>query len=181
MTGRITDPDVEILAVISATLRNDYVEDDSEWAQSPFGWIKTRPSRQVGKIGEQLVAGWCAAKGLDVTKATDSEHDRVIGGLATEIKFSTRWRSGGYTFQQFRDQHYEIAICLGIAPFDARCWVLPKDLLKRHVIGHTPQHTGSSGSDTFWIQSAPEDGFAWMKEWGGKLSDALEVLNRLSA
>ena len=98
MTGHITDPDVQILASISSTLHRDYIEDEDEWVHSPFGWIKTRPSRQVGKIGEQLVAGWCAAKGLDVTKATSSQHDRVIGGLATEIKFSTRWKNGGYTF-----------------------------------------------------------------------------------
>ena len=32
----------------------------------------------------------------------------------------------GYKFQQLRDQNYEFAICLGISPFSAHCWVLPK-------------------------------------------------------
>ena len=124
----ITDPDVQALAAISAALKADYVREGAldPWDGSPFAWIKTRPSRQVGKIGEQLVAGWCAAKGFDVTATGDSEADRVIGGCRMEIKFSTLWESGSYTFQQIREQRYEHLICLGISPFNAHCWVLSK-------------------------------------------------------
>ena len=39
-----------------------------------------------GSIGEQLVAGWFAAKGLDVLRTGDSEADRVIDGKRVEIK-----------------------------------------------------------------------------------------------
>lgn len=180
MAGHITDPDVQLLVAISESIRGDYTERDAEWAGSPFSWIKTRASRTVGAIGEQLVSGWCAAKGLDVTRALNSQHDRVIGGFKTEIKFSTTWHKGGYTFQQFRDQDYELAVCLGIAPFDAHCWVLPKHVLLQYVIGHTPQHTGSGGTDTFWIQNVPPAGFEWMNPWGGRLSDAFRVLSRLN-
>lgn len=58
----IKDPEVLMLATIAGTLKGDYVREgpDDPWAASPFAWIRTRPSRQVGKIGEQLVAGWCA-------------------------------------------------------------------------------------------------------------------------
>ena len=63
--SRITDPDVLILASCAATLQSDYAEEDKEWAGSPFAWIKTRPSRQIGVIGEKLVAGWLATKGFD--------------------------------------------------------------------------------------------------------------------
>ena len=68
MQQRISDPDVVLLASIAATLKADYVREgaDDPWADSSFAWVRTRPSRQVGKIGEQLVAGWCAAKGIDV-------------------------------------------------------------------------------------------------------------------
>lgn len=132
-----------MLASIAATLEADYLEsDDRAWEASPFGWIKRRPSRQVGKIGEQLVAGWCAAKGLDVTRSASSESDRVIGGRRVEIKFSTLWRSGVYKFQQIREQDYDLAVCLGVSPWDAHCWAINKRTLRRHVIGHMPQHTG---------------------------------------
>ncbi len=67
----------------------------------------------------------CAAKGLAVERSRDSEADRVIAGVRVEIKFSTLWRDrGGYTFQQLRDQNYEVAVFLGISPFDAHCWVV---------------------------------------------------------
>lgn len=153
MQYQIKDPEVLMLATIAGTLKGVYVREgpDDPWAGSPFAWIRTRPSRQVGKIGEQLVAGWCAAKGLDVTRSSNSEADRVIAGRRVEIKFSTLWESGVYKFQQLREQDYEFAVCLGISPFDAHCWVISKAVLRQHVIGHTPQHTGKGGTDTFWL------------------------------
>jgi hypothetical protein len=177
---QITDTDVQMLAGLSQTLRVNYDQQSLEWEGSPFAWIKTRPSRQVGAIGEILVAGWCAANGLDVIASPDTEADRIIGNLRTEIKFSTLWRAGRYTFQQFRDQDYQIAICLGVSPFDAHCWVITKELLRMHVIGHTPQHRGQQGADTFWIQGLnPEDPPSWLRPCGGRLQDALGVLQNL--
>ncbi len=149
MKNNIDDEEVQLLASIAATLKSDYVREESSdpWAGSPFAWIRTRPSRQVGKIGEQLIAGWCAAKGLDVVSSRGSEADRIIAGRRVEIKFSTLWESGVYKFQQLRDQDYEFAVCLGISPFNAHCWVISKEVLRQRVIGHTPQHTGRRGTD----------------------------------
>lgn len=128
---RITDPDVQVLAGIASTLRVDYAA-DLEWEGSPFAWIRERPSRQRGKIGEQMIAGWLAARDFTVGPSPDSQADRVINGVRAEVKFSTRWQSGVYKFQQLRDQDYQFVICLGVCPFDARCWAIPKDqVLKR--------------------------------------------------
>jgi hypothetical protein len=178
MKADIKDREVRLLASIAGSLEADYIADPSEdpWSGSPFAWIRTRPSRQVGKIGEQLVAGWCAAKGLDVVSAGDSQADRVIAGHRVEIKFSTLWESGVYTFQQFRDQNYEYAVCLGISPFDAHCWAISKTLLREHVIGHTPQHAGSKGTDTFWLSFEPSDPPAWLRACGGTLAEAFAIL-----
>lgn len=54
MSREITDPEVQALAAISTTLQVEYEADDLMWEGSPFGWIKRRPSRQVGAIGEKL-------------------------------------------------------------------------------------------------------------------------------
>jgi hypothetical protein len=179
MADAATDPEVELLAAIAGTLRSDYVREGAldPWDGSPFQWIKRiGSSRRIGKIGEQLVAGWCAAKGLDVTRSSSSQADRIIGGLAVEIKFSTLWESGVYKFQQIRDQNYEYAICLGISPQMAHCWVISKELLRLHVIGHLPQHRGREGTDTFWLSVIVANPNAWLKECGGTLADAYAVL-----
>lgn len=172
-----------MLATIASTLKGDYVREGSNdpWVGSPFAWIRMRPSRQVGKIGEQLVAGWCAAKGFDVTSSGDSEADRVIAGRRVEIKTSTLWGNGVYKFQQIRDQNYEFAICLGISPFDAHCWVISKDVLRRHVIGHTPQHTGKGGTDTFWLSFEASNPPEWLAPCGGRLAAAYEIMREWQA
>lgn len=182
MARRIRDPDVRLLAAIASTLEPDYIhEEEDPWRDSPFGWIKTRPSRQRGKIGEQLVAGWCAAKGFDVVRSPDAEADRLIEGRRVEIKFSTLWKSGVYKFQQIRDQNYEYAICLGLSPFDAHCWVIPKSLLRRHVIGHTPQHMGRRGSDTAWLSFEASNPAKWLSSCGGRLAKAARLLRSFSS
>lgn len=178
MNRKITDPDVQLLEGIASMLQGDYT-DDNQWAGSPFAWIKQRPSRQVGKIGEQLVSGWCAAKGLSVGPSGDTEADRVIQDKRVEIKFSTLWKSGLFKFQQIRDQDYEVLVCLGLAPFDARCWVIPKTALYDFVIGHTPQHTGAGGTETFWLSSSPESPPSWLEDYGGSLAQAFEVLREM--
>lgn len=177
---RIADSDVRLLAAISAQLQPDYVnpEQEAQWKDSPFNWIRARPSRQRGKIGEQLVAGWCAAKGLNVNRSPDGEADRIIEGKRAEIKFSTLWESGAYTFQQIRDQNYAYAICLGLSPFDAHCWVISKRLLRQHVIGHTGQHRGRLARDTFWFSFPADSPPGWLVSCGGRLSAAFEILRR---
>jgi hypothetical protein len=176
----ISDSEVKQLAAISAMIAPDYAPDANDpWLGSPFKWIKSQPSRTVGAIGEKLVSGWCAAKGFDVTRSPDSEADRLIQGRRIEIKFSTLWANGGYKFQQIRDQDYEYCFCLGVSPFDAHAWLIPKDALLEYVIGHMGQHTGAQGSDTAWLGFQVGQEFSWMKEFGGNLAAVKKLLDNL--
>jgi hypothetical protein len=178
----LADPDLRLLAAISATLMSDYITPENDpWSGSPFAWIKTRPSRQVGSIGEQLVAGWCAAKGLDVTRTGDTEADRVIAGRRVEIKFSTLWESGDYVFQQIRNQRYDIALLLGLSPFEASCWVVPKTILREQPFrpGLSHQHGGAAGSDTIWLRFRAASPPSWLAVFGGPLRDAFRLLSPL--
>lgn len=179
----ISDPDVQILAGCSQTLRADYAEEDKEWVDSPFAWIKTRPSRQVGVIGEKLVAGYLATKGFDVTRSPDSQADRVINGKRAEIKFSTLWKGGFYKFQQLRDQNYEFAVCLGVSPFDAHCWVISKAIIMQQWgagDGLESQHGGHAGSDTAWLSVIPGRDPKWLQQCGGRLADAAKLITMLT-
>ena len=126
---KITDTEVVALAQVASLLQVDYSAPlDDPWQGSPFRWMKSHPSRTVGAIGEALVAGWSAAKGFDVVRSGDSDADRIIQGHRIEIKFSTLWKSGVYKFQQIRDQDYDYCFCLGVSPFDAHAWLLPKSV-----------------------------------------------------
>ena len=173
----IRDSNVETLALHARSLREEYEKVESDpWKDSPFGWIKTRPSRQVGVIGERLVQAWCLAEGFEVHRSPDSEADRVIEGYRVEIKFSTLWKGGGYKFQQIRDQDYEFLFALGISPFNAHAWVIPKTVLLEYVIGHMGQHTGARATDTAWLSVKAGAEPEWLRELGGTLAAARDVL-----
>jgi hypothetical protein len=174
---KITDPEVELLATLAGTMRDDYVSKAEEmWDGSPFQWITQRPSRQIGTIGERLVSGWAAAKGYDVVRANNSDADRIIEGHRIEIKYSRLWTDNHqYKFQQIRDQDYDYVFCLGVSPFDAHAWFIPKAEVSFNRPGLTHQHGGQDGSDTRWLSFTASDPPSWLNEYGGTLGE----VNRL--
>ncbi|MBO4145054.1 hypothetical protein QWJ06_00685 [Kocuria rhizophila] len=176
--SKITDPDVQTLAYIAGSLADDYAADDA-WAGSPFEWLRTIPSRSKGAVGEKMVAAWAATRDFDVKKPANSQADRIIHGHRIEIKLSTLWASGGYKFQQIRDQEYDYCLCLGLSPFDASAWLLPKEILLNKVIGHMGQHTGASGKDTSWLGFPAGQPYDWMSPYGERLNDVAQILQDL--
>ncbi len=179
----ITDPEVRILAALAASLETDYVGVGEAWRGSPFAWIKGRPSRQVGKIGEQLVAGWLASRRFNIARCPDSDADMLVEDKRVEVKFSTLWQNGQYTFQQLRDQRYEIAVCLGVSPFTAHCWVLTKEEVLHHwrvAANIASQHGGAAGSDTGWFRVDPVNPPEWLSQHGLTLQGALQLLAALT-
>ena len=167
------------MAASAASLAPRYVaSDDDPWVGSPFEWILRVPSRTKGAIGELLVSEWASTVGLDVRRSPSSEADRVINGHRIEIKMSTLWKSGGFKFQQIREQDYDFCLCLGISPFEVNAWLLPKDLLREYVIGHMGQHTGAGGGDTAWLGFQANDAYPWMEPFGDRLGDVEELLRQ---
>lgn len=180
MNETMSDADVRLLASISNTMRDEYVQDLEAWKDSPFAWILTQPSRRKGAIFESLVSKWCIARKLRVTRSGDSDADRIVEGLRVEIKGSTLWKTGRYKFQQLRDQSHDVVICLGISPFDVHCWTIPKEeIMRRWRNGDiSSQHGGRSGTDTAWIDVEPSRPPGWLRQWGGRLPEAYDVLRR---
>ena len=163
----------------------DYEDRDDPWVGSPFEWLKRRPSRQVGAIGELLIERWLQTNGIPVVRPPDSDADRIVAGRRAEIKLSTLWATGHYKFQQLRDQDYEFAILMGISPHDAHCWVIPKpDLIRLWKVEHviSAQHnSGHGGTDTAWMDVDPANPSEWLKPFGGTLDQALDIIRSLVA
>ena len=163
----------------------DYEGRDDPWVGSPFEWLKRRPSRQVGAIGELLIERWLQTNGIPVVRPPDSDADRIVAGRRAEIKLSTLWATGHYKFQQLRDQDYEFAILMGISPHDAHCWVIPKaDLIRLWKVEHviSAQHnSGHGGTDTAWMDVDPANPPEWLKPFGGTLDQALDIIRSLLA
>jgi hypothetical protein len=173
----IRDPEVRRPATIAGALAGDYVdlEQENQWAGSPFAWIRSRPSRQKGKIGEEIVAGWAAAKGVAVGRCQGQGADRIIEGRPIEIKFSLLWASDVYVFQQFRDQEYEHAFCLGLSPFTAHAWLVPKQV----ILDHAPaQHGGRAARDTHWLHLRPAEPPGWLRRYGPTLRRVFQIMSR---
>lgn len=173
-------PDYDALVAASVELAADYAAgDDDPWATSPFGWILKLPSRTKGAIGEKLVARWAEGEGFDVRRSPSRDADRIINGHRIEVKMSTLWATGGFKFQQIREQEYDYCLCIGLMPQDAKAWLLPKSVLREYVIGHTPQHTGSGGSETFWLGFPADAPPAWMLPYGSSLDEVADQLRDL--
>lgn len=181
----ITDPEVAILAGLAQSLEGDYLGEKETrlWQGSPFYWIKSRASRQIGAIGEALVAGWAASKGFDVTKADSTDYDRNIESLHVEIKFSTLWTDNEiFKFQQLRDQDFDYCLCLGVSPFDAQAWFIPKpELLKDRPPALVPQHGGTAGRDTKWLSFKASNPPEWLDAFGGRLDAVATLIRRAAA
>ena len=175
------------LVAISQTLQASYKDENKMWEGSPFEWIKLRPSRSIGAIGEKIVAAWMTMHDFNVVRSPDSEADRIIEGKRVEIKFSTLWKNGTYLFEQIRDQNYDFAVFLGVSPHDAHCWVVPKKkLIKMWKVDHklTSQHGGKSGSDTAWARLSPSmrDGQddKLFTQYGNSLCAAISTISQLT-
>jgi hypothetical protein len=170
----------QLLATAANYIKKDLQKEKNEWVDSPFKWIINLPPGTKGKLGIKLIQQWCALKGLSIDKSPDSEADLLINNHRVEVKLSTLWKKGIYKFQQIRDQNYEYIICLGISPHDAHCWVISKKKLKEKVIGHMGQHTGKEGKETSWLTIQPKNPPEWINYYGGSLSEAFEIIKKLS-
>lgn len=151
---------------------------EDPYAESPFRWLKTLPSRTVGKAGEKLVAEFLRESDFNVSKSGDSDADIVVNEQRVEIKCSTLWKGGMYKFQQIRDQKYNILFCLGISPKEAHAWVVRKEGIVWNDIKN--QHGGKGGSDTWWISfNPPHCPHDWMRPQDGNLGKVCDELRRL--
>ena len=168
--------DLAFFSRLSAEVQSEYAETgDDPWEASPFAWILNEASRRRGAIGERLVKAWARDCGMTVSGPADTGHDCVLDGVKVEVKLSTLWKSGGYKFQQLRDQSYEVAALLGLQPQIVQLWFVPKAEIWTRAVG---QHTGAGAVDTKWLSFPASSPPSWLGPYGGTLERASSSLEQ---
>ncbi|MEW6285980.1 MAG: site-specific DNA-methyltransferase [Chloroflexota bacterium] len=158
------------LASTASAMQEKIEAEINPWENSPFEWIVRLPARKKGKVARQLIASWLESKGIACELAGNSSETLLINGHRFAIKFSTIWEKGFYKFQQLRAGGYEYAICLGISPFNAHCWIIEKNLAIKNA---KKQH----GTE-YWLTISPNNS-GWAQQFGGDLEFAYKILRKI--
>ena len=177
----IRDPDVQAVANLAITLESQWLTDDEPWRGSPFSWIRNRTLAQKSKILVDLVGPWLGTQGYDVRPSADAESDRLVAGKRVEIRTSTPWDDGSYRFQPVRNQKWDVLVCFGLAPFDARCWAIGKKAVLEQwgKDGGIPVSKSKEEGENGSLRVIPGQEPDWLKPHGGPLSDARKALPKL--
>ena len=131
---------------------------------SPFEKLVKLSSKSKGTFFEMIVHEFLESNCHDVKRAESSDYDRLIDGVKTEIKGSTRWK-GSYSFrwQQLRmDEDYDDVIFLAVDYNEIRLYSSSKSKLIDTMNGgmvlpegcsfkqqHDPQHV--SMRNVMWL------------------------------
>jgi hypothetical protein len=152
------------------------------WAQSPLAVVASLSSRSKGSILEGIATELCQITYNLVVKApANTDVDRIISGIPTEIKSSMCWDQvpGKWAWEQIRRfQEYERIIFLGANPDALYLWWCTKRDLDYHLFpfNNRIQHGGKKGNQQmYWIQTKTIDElpsyFQSMESWNEKQGD----------
>lgn len=134
---------------------------DSRWATGPFLKIKLMPPKAKGKRFEEIAENIFKLRKFDVSKAQNTQHDRIVNGSKWEIKGSTvtKGTDDGFSFLQIRpSQDYDFLI-LETLWFDGRIqfFKIPKSdinlLIERKVF--VKQHGGNKAQSGTYSYNGP--------------------------
>lgn len=65
--------------------------------------------------------------GFAVNGRSAPGHDLIVEQTKVQVRFSTLWSAGWYTFQKIRDVgDYEWLVLLGLSPDGGHAWVVPR-------------------------------------------------------
>lgn len=131
-------------------------------------WFKILSSKRKGKAGELMVGASLEKEGIDVWSSKQARKGKLVDksvklsdydlylktlGLRAEVKTSTMWGEGkNFTFQQIRDQDYDIIIFQFVLPNEVKLFYCTKEDAMNYIMidGHG-QHGGGQATETFWI------------------------------
>jgi hypothetical protein len=131
-------------------------------------WFKNLSSKRKGKAGELMVGATLESMGVSVCSSKQARKDKLVDSsvklsdydlylrslnLRAEVKTSTMWGEGkNFTFQQIRDQDYDVILFQFILPNEVKLFYCTKEDAVNYIMidGHG-QHGGGKATETFWI------------------------------
>lgn len=134
----------------------------------PNEWFKNLSSKRKGKAGELMVGVSLETMGVEVCSSKQARQDKLVDSsvklsdydlylpshkFRVEVKTSTMWGDGkNFTFQQIRDQDYDLIIFQFILPEEVKLFYCTKEDAVNYIMidGHG-QHGGGEATETFWI------------------------------
>jgi hypothetical protein len=115
------------LTAAASALEAEFATANDPWQTSPFRWVKTLPAPSRGKVGVALAELLLRGAGFAVAARSSAGHDRVVESVPVQVRFSTLWSAGWYTFQKVRPVgDYEVLILLGLSPTAGHAWVVDR-------------------------------------------------------
>ena len=182
MSAQIHDPEVARLVEIANRLEHRYVDDGDVWDGSPFEWIRGGlASRRKGVALKSSCPNGVSRKDCKLPNPGTVMLIASSPDCEQRFKAPLCGRMVRTDFSKSGTKNYRILLCMGISPYDAHCWVIPKDDVMRlwdeGII--TSQHGGSGGSDTAWIAVNPASPPNWIRPYGGTLTAGFARLRSL--
>ena len=128
---------------------------DERYVNSPFKHLKNIPAKQKGSRFEKIVSNVLTKVGHTIQKAENSDHDRIINGVKTEIKGATLVKKKNlFSFLQIRpEQDYQIMIFAMFYPNELVLMEMEKEQVVKNVeLGiFKKQHGGKRGGDETYL------------------------------
>lgn len=108
---------------------------DPRYVGSPFQHLKVMHAKQKGKRFEMITSDVCQKLGHKVEKPTNTDHDRIIDGIKSEIKGSTLAKgTDHFSFLQIRpDQDYERMIFSMFYPNELVLMEMDKQTIRKCI------------------------------------------------
>jgi hypothetical protein len=158
-------------SIYESILRN---KRNDPYDNSSFKVLKELSSRSKGSWMEKTFEIIAKSYGFKVTKAMNSNHDRICQNKKIEIKGSFLWEnSQSFRWQQIRvEQDYDYVVFLAFYPSEVKCFYASKQEVTNNLVIQNSkgewiynQHGGKKvNSGTFQMHGEPKD-YPWLKEF----------------
>jgi len=144
---------------------------DPEWVGSRYEWVRALAPARRPPVGWAIISHWAQTVGIPVSGKWS--HGRVLAGLKTQLKLSTRWDDGDFVFQLPVSDEASVVLLLGIEPNGLSLWPVTPNILAANASQTT--------NTTSWVRFPASTPPVWLSAQGSGLRDAAILFTSLAS